>query len=301
MPKRKPKGAQLETLPQSEMFQASFNLRAQDDFVTGLGVQFDHYVAIPSPAGLQDRGDYRRSAALDTISSNGMVYKKAGQFTATLVGNSMGKNWSISAVQDDSTARLIMPRFYDKGEEASQGDVIRPTVGDRLYLSDKDADVFVSTYQRMEYMPNQVDRATFPIVRVDYLVDSRGIEYLPNKDFKLDQNGNIVWGAKKNPGIDPQTGKGRTYSIRYIYRAFWYVSALVNEVRITNTTEDGFRKPTRMPYHIQIQREYVYQNQNNGNLPVANPENITNRTVSEPSETIPENVEIKVNASDNYS
>jgi len=297
MPKRKARGLQLDTLPPDRMFESSFNLTAQDEFVTGLGVQFVHYAAMPSPIGLQDRGEYRRSGSVDTISSNGMLYKKVGCFTATLVGNGTGKNFSISATQDDSTARLIMPRFYDKNGEAAEGGVIRPTVGDRLYLADKDADTFVSTYQRMEYNPEQIDRAQFPIYEVDCLVDSRNIEYTHGVDFTIDSDGNIVWSPKNNPGLDPVTGKGRVYSIRYKYRAFWYISRLLNELRITNVTKNDTRTPTRMPYHLQIQREYVYTNQNNGSLPAQVVDTTTERTVSEPTDNIPEIKEIKVNAS----
>ena len=49
--------------------------------------------------------------------SNGFIYKKAGVFTAAMVGNSSRRKLSDGGVMDDSTARLVMPRFYDKNEE----------------------------------------------------------------------------------------------------------------------------------------------------------------------------------------
>jgi hypothetical protein len=43
--------------------------------------------------------------------------------------------------------------------------------------------------------------------------DSRGVRYTQGVDFNIDNWGNIAWieGAN-NPGMDPDTGAGRTYS-----------------------------------------------------------------------------------------
>jgi hypothetical protein len=60
--------------------------------------------------------------------------------------------------------------------------------------------------------------------------------------------------------MDPVTGVGRLYSIRYRYQAYWYVERLVNEIRITNNGDPNC--PIRMPYHAVIAREYVYHNKN---------------------------------------
>jgi hypothetical protein len=98
------------------------------------------------------------------------------------------------------------------------------------------------------------------------LIDSRGVEYQQNIDYTVTRDGNIRWEeGGKNPGIDPLTGKGRIYSVRYLYRAYWYITIILKEVRITNVTSNGARGPQRMPYHAMAQREYMYHNQNRGN------------------------------------
>ena len=88
------KGNQLITLPvdPTDLDQISFNMLKHDQFVRSHGVTFQHFRAMPSPVGLKDRGEYRRSDALDTISSNGMIYKQCGCFTAPLLGNSKKHN-----------------------------------------------------------------------------------------------------------------------------------------------------------------------------------------------------------------
>lgn len=264
MPKRNTKGKQLDTISrEGDLFQASFDLRKQDQFATSLGVQLIHYSAIPSPIGMKDKGGYRRVDGIDTISSNGFIYKKTGLFTATLISNSDRKKWSDGGMLDESTARLVMPRFYDIGKEeaADSSKRIYLSPGDRVYIADKDADVRVVNYEKVTYDPFNPNVTMFPVCDVEHVVDSQGRDFYVGIDFDINHLGEISWKpGGSNPGVDPDTKEGRVYSIRYKYRAFWYVVQLPSEVRITNVSTDGVRSPERMAYHAVIQREYVYQN-----------------------------------------
>ena len=267
-----------------------------DQFPVGLGVQLTHCKAMPSPLGLKERGDYRRPDALDTVGSNGMIYMPGGLFTATFVSNTDSKKWGEAGQIDDSTARLIMPRFYDipptqSNSGAAKGPRIYPAIGDRLYIADPDADVHVPFYQRMEYngqgMP---DQTMFPVCQVEFLQDSRGINYYQGADFEIDLKGNIAWiQGGHNPGIDPSTGLGRVYAVRYLYRAYWYISQIPNEIRITNVTENGIRTPERLPYHLIVQREFVYHNINNSSKPITMKQSASPRVVQEQRESITDN------------
>lgn len=237
-----------------------FNSKAQEQFASARGVVFEHWSAIPSPIGLKDRGDYRRSEALDTVSENGFIYKKVGEFVGTIVSNGHGHSFSgpsEGGIYDKSTARIIIPKFYKNCPDKE----ISLLPGDRVYA--KDIELKVENYQRAEYNPNGSDYLQFPAKCVNRLVDSRGIEYEEGRQFKIDKDGNISWmPGQDSPGIDPDTGRGRVYSVRYKYVAFWYIQQLINEVRITNT--EGAETPDRMPYHAVIQREYVYHSKNRG-------------------------------------
>jgi hypothetical protein len=124
----------------------------------------------------------------------------------------------------------------------------------------------VSNAQEMDYQEGIDNEPMFPIVSMEEpILDSRNVQYNPGIDFNITPQGNIAWvDGANNPGIDPETGKGRIYSIRYLYRAFYYVTALPKEVRVTNVTTDGIRGPARMPYHAIIVREYVFHHKNRG-------------------------------------
>jgi hypothetical protein len=256
------KGEQLRSLPEipEDLFQVTMDLSKNDDLITQRGVQFVHWAALPSPIGLKERGDYRRSDQYDTISSNGMLYRKAGCFTAAIVNNSKSKRPTEGGIFDYSTARLVVPRYYDN-ETVADGKEIHLAPGDRVYI--KDMEVLVTNYQMIQYNPEGLDRAQFPINCVEFLIDSKNIEYKAGYDFKI-TDGHIEWiSGKKNPGIDTETGKGRVYSVRYKYNAHWYIVNIPNEVRVSQGTVNGQRVVQRMPYSAIIQREYVYYNQNN--------------------------------------
>ncbi len=242
---------QVDTIDRNGPYiQESFDLDRLESFVVGLGVEFLHYKSIPSPIGQKDRGDYRRSDGVDTITSNGMIYKCAGKFTATMTDNSRDRKRGDAGTLDPSESRLVMPRFYnDKG--LADGKRIYLSPGDRIYYADTSVDAKVSNPQKMDYEEGVDNIPMFPIVELEMpIVDSRNIEYIQDVDFCITKDGNIHWIAGgKNPGIDPDTGKGRIYSVRYLYLAYWYITVILKEVRVTNVTENGERTPERMPYH----------------------------------------------------
>lgn len=288
MSKRKSGGLDVDTINRySPQIQQSFDLKRLENFVTGLGVDFHHYKAMPSPIGQKDRGDYRRSDGVDTITSNGMIYRCAGKFTATMTDNTREQKRSSGGVLDPSESKLVMPRFYNK-QGVADGNRIYLAPGDRLYIADPDADVKVSTYHKMDYESDIDNEPMFPIVELEEkIVDSLNQEYIQNVDFCITQAGNIRWlSTGKNPGIDPDTGKGRIYSIRYLYRAYYYIVALPKEVRVTNVTTGGVRAPERMPYHAVIVREYIFHNQNRGEKLNQNKPKDPQRVDAAPKESI---------------
>jgi hypothetical protein len=250
-------GEQKITLPTNpkDLFQSSFNLDKMDQFVKSLSVTWEHFKGIPSPIGLKDKGSYRRDE-LDTKSSNGMIYTKAGEFSATMLGANSNKNPIDGGQFDSSMARLVLPRFYDSTEKR-----IYLSIGDRVYL--KDVETLVVSTQFVQHNNNTlIDHLQYPAKCVDSLMDSSGKNYVYGYDFELTPCGKIKW-TKSNPGIDPDTGLGRVFSVRYMYQAHWYIQSLPNEVRVTQVTTNGVRKPERLPYHAVIVREYIYHNQVN--------------------------------------
>ena len=289
MSTKPPIGLQISTIvPLAPLIQESFDLNRLDVFVNSLGIDIMHYRAIPSPIGQNDRGSWRRNDGVDTISSNGMIYRYAGTFTATLTTNERQEKRGPSGVIDPSEARLVMQRFYNANGGQDNGDRIYLAPGDRIYIADPNADVFVANSQKMDYEPDIDNVPLFPICKLqDAIVDSRNIQYNQNVDYAITADGNIRWlPGGNNPGIDPLTGKGRIYSIVYLYRAYYYVVALPHEIRITNVTVGSVRTPMRMAQHAVIMREYIFHNQNKGGKTNQNVPPVPQRVDAAPRESI---------------
>jgi hypothetical protein len=289
MSAKPPVGLQISTIvPLAPIIQESFDLNRLDIFVNSLGIDIMHYRAIPSPIGQNDRGSWRRNDGVDTITSNGMIYRYAGTFTATLTTNEREEKRGVSGQIDPSEARLVMQRFYNANGGQDNGDRIYLAPGDRIYIADPNADVLVANSQKMDYEEGIDNVPLFPIVKLqDAIVDSRNIEYNPNVDYVITDDGNIRWlPGGNNPGIDPLTGKGRVYSIVYLYRGFYYVVALPHEIRITCVTAGGVRAPARMAQHAVIMREYIFHNQNKGGKLNQNAPPVPQRVDSAPVESI---------------
>jgi hypothetical protein len=285
-----PIGNQTDTINRNSPFvQMSFDLAKQDLFATSFAVEFQHFKAMPSPIGQNDRGDYRRNDGVDTITSNGMLYNCAGKFSATMTDNSRDKGKTDGGQLDASQCRIVMPRYYNAADgtlDANNRIYLAP--GDRVYVADPTTDVLVSNYHKMDYEAGIDNIPMFPIVKLDSsIVDSQGIEYICGVNFSITQAGNIRWiDGARNPGIDPDTGKGRIYSIRYLYRAYWYVQSLPKEVRITNVTTGNLRAPERMAMHAILVREYVYHNQNRGDQQNQNKPKVPSRADAPVQENI---------------
>jgi hypothetical protein len=268
---------------------------ADDAFVTGQGIDYDHFKAMPSPIGLKDRGDYRRDG-LDVLTSNGMLYVYSGTFSGCETDNTTDKKRTDGGIVDPSVSRLILPRFYNKtksvgasinGAPVDDGTRIYMAPGDRIYVSDPVANVKVSNYQKMTYEVGS-NIPMFPILELEIpIIDSRNIAYVQGLDFNISADGNICWlPGGNNPGIDPETGKGRVYSIRYLYTAYHYVISLPKEVRMTNITEGAARVPERMAYYAVIQREYIYHSQNKGDPKNQSDSKTPKRAVQSPLDNI---------------
>ena len=273
-----------------------FNLEAQEQFAKDKGIVFEHYAAIPSTIGQIDRGDLRRPDQLDTVSENGFIYRKVGEFVGTILGNSAKHNHSEGGIMDDSTARLVLPKFYNDDCGSAAGKEIALLPGDRVYA--KTIELTVPSYQKAEYKPGASDFLQFPAKCVQMLQDSKGLDYTEGVHFKITDAGNIQWlDGKANPGIDPETGRGRIYGVRYMYVPFWYVQRLLNEIRITNTSDST--APARLPYHAVIQREYVYHNQVRGDKKEQTVKTETPRTQEPPVEALdPNQFQVKVDIRD---
>jgi len=303
MSKRKTQTAQRNALGNASLPIVSFDASKLDYFITTHGVDWCLFTATPSVVGMIDKGDYRRPNQVDTISSNGYIYKKAGTFTGVLTSNSKSQSFGdMGGLVSQASGRVIMPRFFNKNCELAKGERIYPCVGDRIYKNgaEKDSDLWVINFQRVDYDFGEDSKAQFPIKKVVSLNISTGEELVNGVDFLVTQDGDIRWIAGgRNPGLNPNTQTGLPFSIRYLYTPFFYISALPHELRLTSSiVSDGVNDTVRLPYFLDVLREYLYQDQTNNGRPNNPPSQSLNREPERPSAPITGHSPIKVSISD---
>jgi len=222
------------------------------DFIEAQGIHFVHYRCMPAPIGLIDKWAVRRPDGSSADAKNGMIYTRAGCFKGLFVGNS--KNVKMSEGILDAGVASLTPglRYEDHPEEE-----IYLTPMDRLFL--KEEKILVVKHEHVQFNPTGIDRPKYPAEKIQDIVDSNGIRYTTN-DYTL-VDGCIKWGDK-NPGLQ-NDGQGIIYSIRYLYRPYWYVDRLVHDIRVSQA-EDPYtfeRGVVSLPKLAIIKREYIFENE----------------------------------------
>ena len=235
--------------------QVEFDPQAFDDAIRAHGCSFIHWRGMRCPVGLVDQFDIRRPHDDHSGCSNGFIYTIAGKVTCLFTGNNMQPQVQETGVLDGSSVNVTLPRTYD-----DDGCPLYIAPFDRLYLAEES--IVVVDWHLQEVNITGIDKLNHPAVKVQDLMDSRGVRYTEGQDFEV-RAGKIVWlegGAR--PIVDSDSESGPIYAIRYLYRPYWYVKRFEHEVRVAQVNDDqGIRRTIRMPQSISLIREYVFENE----------------------------------------
>jgi hypothetical protein len=235
-----------------------FDAEAFDTFIKTHGVQFTLHKAMKCPVGMVDPDDIRKPHPHHANCVGGFLLNQVGTITCTFIANNKESHYLDPGRVDGSNATISLPRFYDEVCSGPPDQRVEVAVYDRLYF--KDESMTVPTWQLTEAHITGHDRLLFPVVCVEYLVDSNGINYYQDKDFVI-QNGQIVWTGTNRPGIDPKSQKGVVYSVRYRYRPYYYVKQILHEIRLIQKENEftGERTVERMPMQVTAAREIFFE------------------------------------------
>jgi len=234
------------------------SLIAFDNNVRNSGIKMCHFTVIPCPVGRYSKTDTLNRPHDDHSGcQNGHIYTFAGQVTVLFTGNAKRPNYGEGETINGSTAQVTVPRFYDDQPELPV--VVSPW--DRFTFSEPPFQVV--HWELIDSNETGTDRLKFPAVKVLQLIDSAGVSY-DHGDYCIDGNGDIVWNSQKRPGYDQDSGRGRCYSIRYLYNPFYYCSGLGHEVRVLPAVgPDGTRQMMQAPRQITLERENTFRQADN--------------------------------------
>jgi len=234
--------------------QIYFDSERFSEAIVAHGVLMVHFRAFRCPGGMVDIDDSRHPNECHLGCSNGFIYTMAGKLNVLFTGNSDSPTIQDIGVLDGSSAQVTFPGHYDSGDPAWVA------CFDRLYLAEEN--IVVPEWELVETHITGQDRLRRPAVLVQDLVDSAGNSYKQHVDFEVSE-GQVKWVDGHGPGMDAETGKGKIYAIRYLYRPYFYIKHISHEIRVAQVDDpiSGERRTAKMPQSVTIQREYQFENE----------------------------------------
>lgn len=220
---------------------------ANDNFIAGIGIIFNHYVAIPNIIGEKYEGDLRRSYGEERqnqfaskngfdFAENGFLYKLAGQVFGIWQGNSRSSQHIGPGFYGASGAYITFNVYYrgtDKYASFAEFDKLMPCISGKEFFS--------VNWEKITANPTGINRLQFKACEIEYIFDSDGVQYFESVDFTL-TDGYIKWindpiNANR-PGIDPVTNKPKLLGVRYKYKPAFYVQSISHDIRIFQSFDD---------------------------------------------------------------
>lgn len=214
------------------------------------GVKMVHWIAMPCPVGKIERYSVRRPHPDHSGCSNGFIYTKAGTVNCLFLNSGNKMDQFDIGVLDGTTATVTTPRTYDDSDEEIQ---VMPF--DKFYIAEEE--LLVPTYQEVEAHITGKDRLNFPVVKVISIIDAKGKKYCPD-DYTI-EDGQIVWKPGQGPGYDPLQDLGVLYSVRYLYRPYFYVDRVNHQTRYITVSTGLEIKKVRGPQEFILIREKVFE------------------------------------------
>lgn len=232
-----------------------------DSLVHEHGVSLEHFIALPCPQSDKNIKNIRSNHS-DHLCEDGMFYTCAGTFTGIMTNAPKSNRFQSEGLIDSATMWLIVPRFYEQN-----GQKIYFSPYDKIYVNDPQfKEVLVPEFEQMEASTTGTDRLRFPVCQVTHVIDKDGQpSYKPGVDFVITKEGDLQWISQNRPQFNPTLGEGGVYSIRYLYRPYFYIATVEHEIRLTKMLDPdtGDKTVVRLPQYLRCVRERYFRDAGN--------------------------------------
>lgn len=188
--------------------------------------------------------------ALDCkICENGFVHFDPTDMVMFLSTNEMVKSFLRAGWWEQGTAFLSTPSFTPEGEDNN----VYMNSFDRITMLNVE-DPMIELIHKSDGM---IDKLKYKAIKVEYLATKTKV-YTEDNQFKLNENGDILWLSNDKPGRDLVTGLGEIFTIRYLYRPVWRVLRMMHEGRYSNLSmQRKSRQPVRFPQQSLIKKDFL--------------------------------------------
>jgi hypothetical protein len=235
-----------------------------NDFISGLGLRFQHYAYSPYVIGSVETGSLRnyddqkvQKHDKKVLYDNNGIYRYMGDVLVIWQSNQKSLTQLPAGYYPNSTATVTVNRCYKGTKEIvglSEFDKLIPVIeGDPLEYASVN-------WEEYTHNPTGIDRLMFRMVKVDSLSDANGVDYTEGLDFII-EDGHIKWTqGGSRPGLDNASHTGMVMSIRYRYVPSFYIKYAAHELRSHATINPNTyeKKPVRGPMSAALQIDWVF-------------------------------------------
>jgi len=239
---------------------------ANNNLIAQNGVLCMHYASVPDVINQRVEGDLRDSFdQMDDYQfennvvfkrENGHIYIQKKPVFIILTNNSTDLINTPSGLYGNSGAYATVNRWYQNTNET-----VHISQFDKMVPCSSENEIIGTAKQKFRHNNTGVDRLNFPIVDIEFLVDSDGKFYQKNVDFDI-IDGVIKWKGHNRPGNDPVTGKGKICSARFQYKRYFYIKMVPHDFRSTPVINSmGQAQVKRGPMQAVLQADEIFLNE----------------------------------------
>lgn len=187
-----------------------------------------------------------------TICEGSFVYYDPRTFVGFFSTNEMVRNYLRGGFWENGSAMLTTPSYYDQ-DPNKEDDQVYISFFDKMTLVDFE-DRF---YELIHKSEDSVDKLRYKAIKILF-VRTKNKEYLPERHFVLNENGDINWVSEDRPGKDMINNLGEPISVSYLYRPVYKVVTMLHEGRFSQVSfRRTNRLPTRYPQQCMIKKDFL--------------------------------------------
>lgn len=222
-----------------------------DQLLNQRGIRFIHEKAVPCPNILTvDNNAHLPNCTY--CDDSGILYYDNKELWGVFSGNSIEKTFEAHGVWEIGTAVVTFPTEYADGEQADFNTYDRVTM----------PDFTVRMWEMKEYEPRtgNVQELRYPIQKVEFASSIRnGVQklYEQDVDFTIDDAGQVVWIAGKEPFYDPESEHGEVIIWSFYAHPVYIVVQSLRELRITQELVNGQKVARRLPQQVLVRRDFM--------------------------------------------
>jgi hypothetical protein len=222
-----------------------------DQLLGQRGIRLIHHKAIPC-MNVESTTFQAHQPDCPFCDDSGIIYYESKEIWGVFSGNSIEKTFEAHGVWEVGTAVVTLPTEYPDGTQADFNTY------DKLELPD----FTVRLWELKGYEPRDGNKQTlrYPIEHVEYassITDGVQKFYYKDVDFTVNDDGDVVWIAGKEPSYNAELERGEVIGWAYFAKPVYVVLQSLRELRITQELVDGVKTARRLPQQILVRRDFM--------------------------------------------